>query len=468
MLVEYWKRSSTLQKAWIFFGLSLLVRVAFASLVGLADDEAYHWSWTKNLSLSYYDHPAMIAWLESISTFFLGDTRWGIRLPSFLCYLATAYITWRLAKDMFNVWAANFALFLMLWTPLWGFGGYVASPETPFMLCWVLASAIFWQGMREDDQRWSAKKTWILLGIVMGLGLNSKFIMALLAPGFGIYLFTTPAHRKDLLTRWPWVGILIATLLCLPIFLWNHQFDWPGFRYQFHDRHTTTEFSFSRWLQFFTAQILFYTPVAYALLLTAFAVSMAKFKDSRWRFFFCLTVPSIVMFYPQPMWAEYKPHWSGPAFLLLAVGAGALWSEGLITKNKEWIRPFSKKITWGILAFVIPLNLILYAPFLYPWMPKLYRSLNLQETWQPKWDLSNEFDGWPDLGQYVNRRQREIHAETGKRPFIASNRYETTAQTFFGTKQRVYMLSTTRSHYTVTQTAREIEDLKGTTTLFVT
>lgn len=468
MLLEFWKKSNTLQKAFVFFGLSLLFRIFFTSVVGLADDEAYHWSWTKNLALSYFDHPAMIAWLEALTTRLLGDTRWGIRLPSFLCYVATAVLAWKLARDLFGVWAAHFTLFLMLWTPLWGFGGYVASPETPFMLCWVAAAYVFWQGVREDGRAWTLEKTWIFLGVIMGLGLNSKFIIALLAPGFGLYLLLSPKHRKDLLTKWPWMGFLIATLLCLPIFIWNIDHGWPGFKYQFHDRHTTTDFSFNRWLQFLSAQILFYTPVAYALMLVAFVYSFLKRKDPRWRWLFCLTAPSVFLFYPQPLWAEYKPHWSGPAFFLLAMGAGALWSQGLRRRGKPLLKPFSKGVTWGILSFIIALNLVIYLPFVYPWVPKAHRALNKTAEWQPKWDLSNEFHGWPELGDYVNRRQREIHAESGKKPFIASHRYETTAQTYFGTKQKVYMLSTTRSHYTVNQTPLEMEALKGLTALFVT
>jgi hypothetical protein len=468
VLLEYWNKSNALKKVSIFFALSILFRLIFVSFVGFADDEAYHWSWTRALSLSYYDHPAMIAWLESLSTQLFGETHWGIRLPSFLCYLGTIFVAWKLAKDLFNIWAANFAVFLMLWTPLWGFGGYVASPETPFMLCWVMAAYVFWQGVREDEKKWPLKKTWLYLGVIMGLGLNSKFIIALLAPGFGLYLLMTPSHRRDLLKKWPWLGFFIAAVLCLPIFIWNVKYDWPGFRYQFYERQTTTTFQFSRWLQFLTAQIIFYTPVAYFLLAFTFVFSFCRRQEARWRWLFCMTLPSILIFYPQPLWAEYKPHWSGPAFLLLAMGAGALWSEGLQTDKKNWIRPFSRKITWGILAFIIPLNLILYAPFAYPWMPKVYRALKIQAPWEPKWDLSNEFDGWPALGDYVNRRQREIHAESGKRPFIASNRYETTAQTYLATKQRTFMLSTTKSHYTVTQTTQEMADLKGLTALFVT
>ena len=86
-----------------------------------------------------------------------------------------------------------------------------------------------------------------------------------------------------------------------------------------------------------------------------------------------------------------------------------------------------------------------------------------------RYDLSNEFHGWTELGEFVNRRQREIHAETGKKPFIAALRYETTAQTYWGTKQKTYMLSLTRSHYTVVhQHLKEWQQNYGLDALVVT
>ena len=126
----------------LFVFLSLVFRAIFAVKIGLIDDEAYHWSWTQNLQLSYYDHPGMIAWLEALSTKAFGDTLLGVRLPSFLCYLGTLFFTWKLSRDLFGDLSAKIAVLLFLWTPFWGFGGHVASPETPFMLCWILASCI--------------------------------------------------------------------------------------------------------------------------------------------------------------------------------------------------------------------------------------------------------------------------------------------------------------------------------------
>ncbi|MGC8140964.1 hypothetical protein ACP3W2_26365, partial [Salmonella enterica] len=81
--------------------------------------------------------------------------------------------------------------------------------------------------------------------------------------------------------------------------------DWPGFKYQFHDRHAGSSFSLSRWSVFFAAQLLFTTPFLYVMIALTFITSALKFKEARWRFLFLLTLPSIAIFYPQPLWADY-------------------------------------------------------------------------------------------------------------------------------------------------------------------
>lgn len=468
MIQEFWKTRNNTEKALIVFVLTMFFRAVFSLNIGLIDDEAYHWSWTRDLQLSYFDHPAMIAWLESITTQLFGDTVLAVRMPSFFLFGGIILLTFKFTEELFDFSAACFVGLIMLWSPFWGFGGYVASPETPFMFFWMLAAWIFWQGVREDGKAWSLKKTWLCLGLVMGLGLNSKFIIALLAPGFGLYMLMSPRHRKDLLKPWPWAGFLLATVLCSPIFIWNMWHDWPGFKYQFHDRHAGSHFSLGRWFTYWGAQWLFYTPFLYVMLVLTFINSFIQRQDARWRLLFCLSVPSLAIFYFQPFWADFKPHWAGAACTLLLMGAGGLWSQGLQWGDRQIFKARSKVYTRGILGFMVPLAIIAYTPFFYPWVPKAYHLINPKGEWQSTWDFSNEFYGWDELGDFVNRRQREIHAETGHRPFIASHRYETTAQTTWGTKQKVYMLSTTRSQYTVMQTPEEMNAMKGEDALFVT
>lgn len=459
-----------MNRRFVFFvALSLIFRIVFSLTVGLIDDEAYHWSWSQTLQLSYFDHPAMIAWLEALSTSFFGDTLIGVRLPSFLLYLGVLYFSWRLSWELFGETAAQVVVGLILWTPLWGFGGYVASPETPFMFFWILSCWIFWQYVREDGQAWSAKKTWICLGLTMGLGLNSKFITALLAPGFGIYMLLNPKKRKDLMTRWPWMGFILAALVCLPIFIWNHQQGWPGFKYQFHDRHTGETFSLARWGGWWAAQWLFLTPTVYFLLFITFLKSLFSRSENSWRFIFCLSLPAILIFYPQPLFADYKPHWPGSMYLILSLAAGAVWAEGFNWNYKPLIRPRSPALFWSTVVILATLNLIIYSPFISPWWPKAFRAINSQGQWKTTYDLSNEFHGWTELGQRMIEKQREIHAETGRPPFLAALRYETTAQAWWGTKKPVFMLNTPRSHYTIRQESQKSLDvLKNLDAIVVT
>lgn len=438
---------------------TLIFRIIFASQIGLIDDGAYHWSWSQHLQFSYFDHPGFIAWCEWLSTALLGNTHLGVRLPAMIFYGLTAFFVWKLARDLFNKESAHMATLLFLWSPFYGFGGHVASPEPPFMFFWVLSSWIFWQGVREDEHRWSLFKTWFWLGITMGLGLNSKFITVLLAPGFALYMLFNNQHRKDLLTPWPWMGAGIATLLSFPIFYWNWISDWPSFKYQFHDRHAHTAFSFLRWLEFLGAQLLFYSPFLYVLILFVFVYALFQRKKNNWLFIFSLSAPALCVFYPQPLYAEYKPHWTGAAILILIIGVAGALNQGVISKKNYWIRSIS--------AFFILFAFVTYSPFVYPWIPKVYRKLTTAE-WSPRMDLSNEFFGWRELGAHLHQLQDQYKDTlSGTRPFLSSQRYETTAQVYWGAQEKTYMLGTPVSHYTVLQHQEGINHLFGKNTLFV-
>jgi 4-amino-4-deoxy-L-arabinose transferase-like glycosyltransferase len=451
---------------WIFF-IILALRALFALSIGFVDDDAYHWTWTQQLDWSYFDHPGMIAWLEKITTSIFGNNQLGIRLPSFLCFSSVVYLTWKLAADLFDDAAATFAAAVILFSPLWGFGGFVSSPEPPFMLFWILAITVFWNGVREDGKRWSLKKTWLWLGVIMGLGFNSKFPTVFLAPGFGLYLLCTPQRRKDLLTPWPWLGALIATLFLAPVLYWNIKYDWPSFKFQFHDRHTGGGFDPKRWLGFLGMQIGLVSPGVFISLWLALIASFQQFREARWRFLFCLSIPSFLIFYPQPLWADFKPHWMGPAYFILVLGVGGLWSQGWKWGTRVLIRPHSRKMLWSIAAFLIPMNFLIYAPAFYPWVPKVARALAPDKKWDLKNDVSNELFGWPEAGLEVLKLQTEVEQKTGQKPFLAGHRYEMTAQTWKATMQRTYMLSRTRSHYTVTTAESEYDSLKGRDAILV-
>lgn len=461
--VLYWIEKNIVA---IFIGI-LFLRAFFSLTVGYVDDDAYHWTWTRQMDWSYFDHPGMIAWLEWISTGIFGHNRLGIRLPGFICFALVIYLMFQFTKKLFDRPAALFTCGLLLFAPLWGFGGFVASPEPPFILLWVLAMIVFWQGVRPDEERWSLKKTWLTLGLIMGLGFNTKFPMVMIAPGFGLYLLVTKERRKDLLSIWPWVGVLIAAAFLLPVLLWNLKYDWPSFRFQFHERHTGSDFDVNRWLGYLGMQAGLLSPGVFVVIWLSLIVSFQKFLEPRWRLLCCLSLPSFFIFYPQPLWADFKPHWMGPAYLILAIGAGAIWSLGWKLGGRQLIRPLSRKMFWWVWGFIIPMNFLIYAPMVYPWVPKVARMISPDKPWDIKNDVSNEVFGWPEAGEKALELQERVFQETGRKPFLAGHRYEMTAQIWKATMQKTYMLSRTRSHFTTVTTEAEYDSLKGQDAIMV-
>jgi len=55
-----------------------------ANITDLSTEEAQYWLWSKNLDLSYYSKPPMVAYMNAVSTSILGDTEIGVRINAIL------------------------------------------------------------------------------------------------------------------------------------------------------------------------------------------------------------------------------------------------------------------------------------------------------------------------------------------------------------------------------------------------
>ena len=42
-------------------------------------DEAYYWLWSKNISLSYFDHPPLVSWSQALLSYFFDNKYFTIR-----------------------------------------------------------------------------------------------------------------------------------------------------------------------------------------------------------------------------------------------------------------------------------------------------------------------------------------------------------------------------------------------------
>ncbi len=123
------------------------LRLGMAAATGLVDDEAYYRIWSLAPSLSYYDHPPMIAWLIGIGRVLIGDTTLGVRFVAPFCHLLGAVLLWRTAFLLYGRETARTAVWILLAMPLLAIGGLLMTPDLPSVLfaglvLWALAVAL--------------------------------------------------------------------------------------------------------------------------------------------------------------------------------------------------------------------------------------------------------------------------------------------------------------------------------------
>ena len=202
------------------------MKIGLACLVPFFSDEAYYWVWSKNLQLSYFDHPPFVAWLFWIGQF-LDQFGTASRLPFVILSHLTIWI-WcsTLAKDQTNNKKILLHWILIL-HPLTGLGGLVANPDIPFLFFWSL-SIYFYLKSIENPQ---SKKLPALLGITLGLAFCSKYLIALILPVIFVHLLLQQNWKRISPATYV-VTFLFGLIFSLPVLVWNHMHDWVSIQFQ--------------------------------------------------------------------------------------------------------------------------------------------------------------------------------------------------------------------------------------------
>lgn len=187
--------------------IGVLLLLGNLLLLPITADEAYYFSWGKELAWGYFDHPPLVGWLTSLIPANL------VRAPFFvLSSLLVLFASERHMKIALVVPGAH--LFL---------GG--ALPDT---LLVVTGFLVLWQ-----FKRWRKHPTvlnGLLLGVTLLLLAYSKFhgilLVASLAIGFWSY-------RK----QWTlYLAVIVAAVGLLPYLNWQSEHQWVTFAYHFSGR----------------------------------------------------------------------------------------------------------------------------------------------------------------------------------------------------------------------------------------
>jgi dolichol-phosphate mannosyltransferase len=212
------------------FGLiayAVMLRLVYAGSVELMPEETYYWNYARHLDFGYLDHPPMVAWLIRIATAIFGQTEFGVRAGALCCGLITSTFVYKLTRNLYGAAAAPAALLLAQALPYFFLSGFLMTPDAVLVAAWA-ASLYFLERALIGHQA----RAWWFAGISLGIGMISKYSIALLGPVTVAFMLWDPPSRRWWRRSEPYVGALLALAIFSPVIIWNAQHEWASFAFQ--------------------------------------------------------------------------------------------------------------------------------------------------------------------------------------------------------------------------------------------
>src|SRR5262245_12283 len=110
----------------LLIAFTMVIRLSCASYLGLGNDEAYHYLYDTHPSLSYFDHPPMMAWVEMAGLALpgAGSAAWALRSGFIALFAGSTLILARLTTRYYGERAGFLAALALNLT---GYYGLAAS-----------------------------------------------------------------------------------------------------------------------------------------------------------------------------------------------------------------------------------------------------------------------------------------------------------------------------------------------------
>jgi len=304
----------------IIFGT--ILRLILATSLGLGVDESYVVSVARTLSFSYFDHPPLHFWLVWLITHLTGsECPMIVRLPFILLFAGSTWLMYRLGQRLFSAWAGVYAALLFNVSAVFSLSsGSWVLPDGPLFFS-MLSAAL---ALEKIFFRRSTNGRWLEFGFWLGIGLLCKYHAVFLLFGVLLYILVTKKHYGVVLTPGPYLSLVVAGILFLPVLLWNADHSWVSFVFQ-GSRGVGHGFYPGKMLTNILGQALWVLPWIWIPLIGAAVLSVKKKQKNqlsplkiRYWFFLCLSAFPIIFFTVATLWgAQGLFHWQAPGYLFL-------------------------------------------------------------------------------------------------------------------------------------------------------
>lgn len=297
----------------------LVLRLWLASSLGLSEDEAYYRLWSLAPSLSFLDHPPMVAWLISAGRMIAGDNELGVRLLSPLLLAAGGLVQWRTAALLTDRATAQIATWFYLAIPLLNVGGVIITPDLPSVFFYGLVIWSLAELHHSQNANW-----WLATGVFAGCGLLSKYTNIFAAASILLWLSAAKENRKWFASIQLWIGGLVALVLFAPVVAWNAAHGWASFAKQFGrvgDGHTL---GLHYLAEFLAGQLALLSPVIAILSVLGLwrcAKAAAGMHNAKALLIVASIVPLLSYFALHALHGRVQGNWPAPIYPMLALCA---------------------------------------------------------------------------------------------------------------------------------------------------
>ena len=240
----------------------LLVRLAIAIGLHPGFDEAYYYLYTLNPSLSYFDHPPLVALTTGLGPWLAGQvSQLTIRLGPVILYTGTLWFLYLTSKKLFSHRAGLLTVAIASIAPIFQVGfGVLTLPDNPLMFFWMVSLSWAASEFFARPGTYQPSYRLAIIGLMVGLACVGKYHGFILGLGLVGFCLTSPRHRVALISRWTLLGLGLFLLALSPVLLWNLQHDWASFRFQSARAVPGTGYRFDRLLVTFLAGVGYLFP----------------------------------------------------------------------------------------------------------------------------------------------------------------------------------------------------------------
>ncbi len=404
---NFLNKLSPFQATLILVVATTLLRLVAGATTELTTDEAHYALYGVHLDWSYFDHPSMIGWLQSIVLLF-SDADLALRIIPVLLFSAASLVLYKVSLTLFpneSPWLGFVSVAIVQSGVMLQLIGLAMLPDGPLLLLGLLVGLVLHRVLSEGSVR-----NWLWLGLLLGLAGLSKYTAVSLVITVVLALMITKQWRQ-LLRPGPWLAMLFAFLLITPVLYWNYQHEWISFLYQIQHGTGKSSWELKRLLISQAGQLFVYGPGIYVFGMIAAFAALAKYKklgepgERGTLLCLVLALPLLLLFGWNSGYEMTLPHWTSFGWVALSPLA-ARWI--IHSWDKRWVRVSVRASLVYALLFIG----VVFSQLISPWMPFPDNKNALRDLY-----------GWRQAAQHAEKLRVEMNTTPGVVPLIFTDNW---------------------------------------------